>query len=241
MTFIRTHTLLPCTLTLALSLLSGCVTVYQPLQTLARPVALDITEANFEGLKVLVRCPAGEFVKAGDAKRLCNKIQRVFTNQGALTEGGLLSAKPARRSQDPEPQAAAPGMPASPKVDLIIDLKGRLLHFDIDKLMGALCVVSLTLVPCVSDTSLAQDVTIRDGDGFVLATDSFQARFVSYFGLAMWAVNGLLDLLVRAPEDRLIGNAQKAEVSDDFYSQLSQLALHARMRSLTQRNFETGP
>lgn len=209
--FFRTLTLI------ALGLLSGCVTVYQPLQTLQRPVVVDTEQANFEGLRVQVRCPPGQFSKGGDAQRLCRKVQHAFTNQGALTEPGTAATKP----------------------DLIIDLESRLLNFETDRLMSVLCVLSLTLIPWVSDTSIASDVTIRDGDGFVLASDSLHARFVNYFGLAVWASNALIDLIFREPEERLTGNAPKEEISRDFYSQISQLALHARTRALVLRHFES--
>lgn len=205
--------LLPITLALGAS---GCVTVYQPLRSLHRPVVVNTEENNFEGLHMKVRCPAGAFVKNSEAQRLCRKVERLFANQGALID--LADAKE--------------------KSDLIVDIESRLLADDTDRLFSVLCILSFTLIPWTTDTSLAQDITIRDGDGFVLASDSFQARFVSYFGLAVWAVNGLLDLIVRPPGEKLVGDAQRAVVSKDFYSQLSQLAFHARTRALVQRNFE---
>jgi hypothetical protein len=201
-------------------LTSGCVTVYQPLRALQRPVVLSIDENNFEGLKVQVRCPPGAFVKGGEANKLCRKVERVLSNQGAVVGGGV------------EQNGTKP--------DLIIDIESRLLSDDTDRLFSVLCILSGTLIPWVTDTSLAEDITIRDADGFVLASDSFQARFVTYIGLAVWAVNGLLDLLVRGEDEKLVGKAQNAVVSKDFYSQLSQLAFHARTRSLVLRNFERG-
>jgi hypothetical protein len=204
----------------AAALASGCVTVYQPLRALQRPVVLSTDENNFEGLKVQVRCPPGAFVKGGEANKLCRKVERVLSNQGALVGG----------SGGADPNA--------PKPDLIIDIESRLLSDDTDRLFSVLCILSGTLIPWVTDTSLAEDITIRDADGFVLASDSFQARFVTYIGLAVWAVNGLLDLLVRGEDEKLVGKAQNAVVSKDFYSQLSQLAFHARTRALVLRNFE---
>lgn len=199
-----------------LALSSGCVTVYQPLQTLQRPVVVDLDEANFDGLKVEVRCPPGTFVKGGDAQRMCRRVQRVFANQGANVEPVAPTSKP----------------------DLIIDIQSRLLHSNVDTFMSLLCIASLTLVPAMSEASLAADVTIRDGEGFVLASDSFQARFINYFGFGVWAINGILDLFFRAPNEKLTGNSQNKEVSRDFYSQLSQLAFHARTRALVLRGFE---
>ncbi len=197
---------------------TGCVTVYQPLRGLQRPVVLDTDQPNFEGVRIRVRCPTNEFVRGGEAQRLCRKVQRSLSNQGAVTDLG--------------------DAPNAPKPDLIIDLESRLLSDETDRLFSVLCVLTATLVPWMTDTSLAEDITIRDGDGFLLASDSFQARLVSYFGLAVWAVNGLLDLIVRGENEKLTGKGQTPVLSRDFYSQLSQLAFHARTRSLVLGGFE---
>jgi hypothetical protein len=214
---------------------TGCVTVYQPLRSLQRPVVVDLNEANFEGVRVRVRCPAGEFVKGGEAQKLCRKVQRTFANQGAIIDyGGEVAAPVPARPGVSVAGASAPTL----KPDLIIDLESRLLVDDTDRLFSLLCILTATLVPWVTDTSLAEDITIRDGDGFLLASDSFQARFVNYVGIGVWAVNALLDLFVRGENEKLIGKAQGAVVSRDFYGQLSQLAFHARTRALVLQNFE---
>lgn len=210
---------------------SGCVTVYQPLQALQRPSVVNLEEANFEGVRVLVRCPPGEFVKGGEAQKLCRKVQRSFSNQGAIIDYG---DTPSTR----QPASSAVKVPSATKPDLIIDIESRLLSDNTDRLFSVLCIASATLIPWVTDTSLAEDITIRDGDGFLLASDSFQARFVSYFGLAVWVVNGLLDLFFRPEEEKLAAKSQNAVISRDFYSQLSQLAFHARTRALVLKNFE---
>jgi hypothetical protein len=203
----------------ALLLLSGCITVYQPLQTLQRPVVVELDKDNFDGVRVAVRCQAGSDITKGESKRLCQKVERVLANQGAVIATAETTQKP----------------------DLIVELESRVLHHEVDTLMSLLFGVSLTLIPAVTDTSLSEEVTIRDGDGFVLARDSFQARFVTYMSSVVWAVNGLLDLLVRPPEERLTGKSQQAVVSQDFYSHLSQLAFHARMRALVLQGFERKP
>lgn len=201
---------------------TGCATVvYQPLRSLQRPVMVSLDEANFEGLHVLIRCPAGPFAQAGDAQRACRKVQQVFSNQGAVID--------------------SPGsfeQPGLAKPDLIIDIESRLLSDETDRLLGVLCIATYTLVPWVTDTSFTEDITIRDGDGTLLVADSLPARFVTYTGAAVWAVNALLDVFARPPSDRLSGDAQFAVFSQDFYAQLSQLAFHARTRALVLRNFE---
>ncbi|MBL8957391.1 MAG: hypothetical protein JNK82_41845, partial [Myxococcaceae bacterium] len=67
---------------------------------------------------------------------------------------------------------------------------------------------------------------------------TLQARFIRYFGLAFWAVNGLLDLIVRPKGEGLIGNNHKTDFSRDFHGQMSQLAFHATMRAKVLKSFE---
>lgn len=199
---------------------SGCVTVYQPLRGLQKPVVLNTEAANFEGLRVQVRCPAGTFVKGGEANKMCRKVEKVFANQGATI---------ANQANDPK------------KPDLIVEIESRLIADDTDRVFSLLCIASGTLIPWINDTSLAEDVTIRDGSGFLLATESYQARFVSYFGLAVWVANAFMDLFLRTPEEKLLGKSQSLAVSKDFFSQLSQLAFHARTRALVLKGFENSP
>lgn len=205
---------------LALLGLCGCVTVYQPLVAMQRPVVINPQAGNFQGLRMLVRCVPDENLKPFQADRLCRTVSTVFTNQGAQVEVEVPrgSAAPARGE-------------AMAKPELVMELKSRLLHEENSALLWVASILTATLVPAITDTSLSQDITIRDGDGFLLVADALQARFVRYFGLAVWAVNGLLDLLVRAPADRVTGSAINKEVSKDLYGQLSQLVLHARVRS----------
>lgn len=212
-------------LVLAAPLATGCVTVvYQPLRGLQRPVMLGLDEANFEGVHVQVRCPPGPFVQAGDAQKACRKVQQVFSNQGAVI--------------DP---VGTVGQPGVARPDLIIDIESRLLSDETDRLLGLLCIATYTLVPWVTDTSFTQDITIRDGDGTLLLADSLPARFVTYTGVGVWAVNALLDVFARPASERLSGDAQFAVFSQDFYAQLSQLAFHARTRALVLRGFERSP
>lgn len=203
---------------------SGCVTVYQPLKGLQRPTVVQLDEDNFKDVRVQLRCGKGD-ATAGERNKLCRKLQKVFSNQGAVVDTGGLAEVPR-------------GAAAAPKPDLIIDVESRFMSDDTDRFFSVLCVLTATLVPWITDTSLAQDVTIRDGDGFLLASQSYEARFVRYVGLGVWAVNALLDLFLRSPDEKLTGTNQNAVISKDFYRQLSQLAFHARTRELVLRTFE---
>ena len=55
-----------------------------------------------------------------------------------------------------------------------------------------------SMVPVITSQTIAQDVTVRDPLGFLLATESYQARFVTYLGLGAWGVNAALNLTVRS-------------------------------------------
>lgn len=201
---------------------SGCAaTVYQPLRSLQRPVILNLNEANFEGLIVQVRCPAGPLVEAGDARKACRKIEQLFANQGAVIDA-----------------ASALAASSAARPDLIIDVVPRVVSDDPDRLNSFFCVMTLSLWPCVTDISFTEDITVRDGDGTLLVSDSLVARFVTYNGVAVYSVNALLDVFARPASDALTTDAQYAVFSRDFYGQLSQLAFHARTRSLVLRNFE---
>ncbi len=214
------------------ALLSGCgVTVYQPLSALQRPAIVDPQIANFEGMHVLVRCLPGDYTQEGDAALLCRKVGALFRNQGARVDTDV--PRNGRSSWATEAGAPPP--------DLIVDLSSRLLHKETSGPLWALTVLSFTLVPAYTEYSVAQDVTIRDASGFLLASDSLKARFIEYFGAGIWAVNWALDAVVRPPEEELSGEAPARDFSRDFYAQLSQLAFNARMRSEVLRSFEPRP
>ena len=209
---------------------SGCVTVYQPLISLQRPVAVDPQLPNFEGQRMLVRCIPSDYLEPADADQLCRNVRSLFTKQGAQVEVEVPRAGLAVRDEQ-----------EGPKADLIIDLRARLVHEENSALLAVLSGLTLTLVPAITESTFAQEITIRDSSGFQLASDTLQGRFVLYRGIGIWAVNSALDLLVRSEEEELTGDAPKKDFSRDFHRQLSQLAFNARMRSWVMRGFEDPP
>lgn len=211
-------------------LLSGCVTVYQPLVSLHRPVAIDPQLANFEGQRLLVRCLSDEHLAPPDADRLCRKLGVLFTRQGAQVDVEM-----------PREGGAAGSGGAGPLPDLTIEIRSRVVQDRSPKLLWLLSGATLSLLPALAEHTFAQEVTIRDPAGFVLASDSLQGRFVTYFGLGVWAVSGGLDLLVRSRDEEITGGAAHRNFSRDYYRQVSQLAFDARMRSLVLRGFEAAP
>ena len=73
---------------------------------------------------------------------------------------------------------------------------------------------TLTLVPTISEFTFAQEVTIRDRDGFVLASDSLQGRFVSYFGVGRLGRSTARSIFWSAPdEEKLTGDQAKQDFS----------------------------
>ncbi len=199
---------------------SACITVYQPLTGLQRPIAVDPQLANFEGLRLRLSCAKNDFVSKSQADTLCRKVTTLFANQGASveTEDDLPLLE--------EGEAAPPG----PAYDLYVELTARQLHEEGNTLNWVLCFATGTIVPAVSEYTFAQDITVRDAEGAVLASDTLTARFVRYFGGGIWWVNTMLDWFVREDEDELSDEALERDFSKDFYGQLSQLVFNARIR-----------
>ena len=112
------------------------------------------------------------------------------------------------------------------------------MHHENSAILWFLSIVSFTLVPTIAEFTFAQEVTIRDRAGFVLASDSLQGRFVRYFGFGVWAVNSALDFLVRSDDEKLTGDMAQQEFTRDYYRQISQLTFDAHMRSLVLRGFQ---
>jgi hypothetical protein len=206
------------------------VTVYQPLVALQRPTAIDTDAQNFERQRMLIRCIPSDGLKPDDAQLLCGRLRTLFTSQGAQVE-----VEVPQRGGPPSNEAGAA------KPDLIVDLKGHLVNSQDNGLLWIVCALTFTLVPAVSEYTYAQDMTIRDANGFQLASDRVEARFVRYFGVGIWAVNSTLDLLVRSEDEKLTGEVSSKDFSRDFYRQISQVAFNASMRALVMRSFDDDP
>jgi hypothetical protein len=204
---------------------SGCVTFYQPLAGLQEPVVIDPQEPNFTGLKVLVRCLPDEVIDAKGAELVCKRVKALLTIQGAVVE-----------TQVPRPGRELMGK-ATP-ADLVVDLRSRLLHQESSALQTILSVVTLTLLPIINEYSVAQEVKIRDPEGFLLASESLEARFEQEFGLGVFVVQSLIDLIFRSAAEKLTGDAPRRDFSRDLYGQLSQLVLDAQVRSRVLHQFD---
>jgi hypothetical protein len=219
-------------LSFALALLAaapGCVHVYQPLSGLHRPVVVDPQAANFQDLRLLVVCPPGGLVSPGEAQVLCERVGKLFENQGA-TVTTATDGRPGDPGLEQDPAEANAAVAAAPTTDLVLELRAHQIHTTNDPLSWVLCLATATLVPAYSESTFAQDVVIRDATGFLLVSDVLEGRIVRTFGLGTWAGNKLLDLVWRKKEDELSTKAVHADLSADLYGQLSQLVFNAKMR-----------
>lgn len=178
-------------------LATGCMSVYQPMSGLHRPVAIDTDLANFPDVEFLIQClPAEQVITETEAQDLCRKLTMLFENQGARVE---TRTRPGRADDVDDTSREAPeGKPGAMK--LTVELSARLIHKD---------VVNILWWKITTDYIFAQDVVIRDETGFLLVRDTLTGRFIRRLGFSRGA---------------------NLHFSKDFYGQLSQLALNARMR-----------
>ncbi|MFT5681067.1 MAG: hypothetical protein ACI8RZ_001973 [Myxococcota bacterium] len=204
---------------------AGCVQTYQPMSGLHRPVVIDPQAANLVDLQVVVHCLPGDHLKPQDASRLCRNVGALFANQGAKVR--TFSTKTIDSDDGLDSLDGEDGGGAA---DLVVELRSRLVHESDDPLLWLLCYSTFTLVPAVTEFTFAQDITIRDGNGFLLATDTLQGRLIRRFGVSVWAGNKILDMFWRADGEKLTKEAANKDLSDDLYQQLSQLVFNAKMQ-----------
>lgn len=195
-----------CQLALAVGLsvgLPACVTVYHPISGLHRPIALDMSYANFENLTIALQCQPGEVVNQNQARALCRKLKSLFENQGAQVKlkGAKGSAAPATDSNDSSEGNDAGKLSAPPGTALTIRLSSRLLHED---------TTSYLFFDVTTGYTFAQDVTITDESGFLLIREHLTGRLIQRMGLSF--------------------SSGQEDFSKDFYGQVSQLTLNAQMR-----------
>jgi len=208
------------------ALLSGCVTTYQPLVGLQRPVVLDPQTPNFEGMRMMIRCVPTETEPADEARQLCRRVRNLFANQGAEVDTEVpIEGRGTSREEGKEP-------------DLVVEIKSRIVHEDDSTLLWIASWMTFTLVPAVTEATFALEVSVRDSQGALLASDDLQARFIRYFGFGVWSVNGALNWIVRSDEEEISTDDAQRDFSRDLYGQLSQLAFHAKMRAVVLRGFE---
>lgn len=166
--------------------LAGCVSDYVPMAGLQGPVAIDRRFANFADTRVGITCVPNDRLDAEEARTLCRRLQVMFENQGATVVY-------ARNPLDPVENEPAAG-------ELAVHIIGRVVHEE---------TTNWLFWERVTDYTVAQDITVRDETGFLLAQHTVTARFWRRLGFTSDAVG---------------------RYSEDFYGQLSQLAFDAKLR-----------
>ncbi|MFT7519947.1 MAG: hypothetical protein ACI9MC_002091 [Kiritimatiellia bacterium] len=205
---------------------SGCVVhIYQPLSGLHRPVVVDPGVRNFEDLSLTVRCLGGEHLSRQDNLTLCRRVSSLFESQGATVVTADSVGVPFDRLREPTSDDSD-----EPVTDLVLELRSRRLEQRRPLLSWVACAMTFTIVPAIDEEIFAQDITIRDGDGFLLVQDSLKGRIIRRYGVGPWAGNKLLDWLVRDDDEKLGGDAAEEDLSEDLYGQLTQMVYNAKMR-----------
>lgn len=194
----------------------SCLTVYQPMSGIHRPVVVDTEVANFAGEALNIHCIPKDFLSPQQASSLCEKLRILFENQGA-TVATITSRALLEEARLPNPDA------------MTLEISARMLHHETNPVLWSLSFMTLTLIPGIAEYTFVQDIKIRDSSGFLLVSDALKAKFTRYFGLSTYFGNIALDL-VRDEKDKLSDDHVKTDFSNDFYPQLSQLVFNAKMR-----------
>lgn len=222
------------------------VSVYQPLSGLHEPRVVDPGLRNFEGLRLTVHCVPGDYLTRGQNLQLCRRVGTLFENQGAtVTTVDRQTVEPDPFADEP-PQAdpftargeadSGDAPPGSPEGDLILQIRSRRIAKNNRTLSFALsAATSFIILPYTDDHAFAQDITVRDADGFLLEQDTLRGRLIRRTGVFTWLGNWILDNVAREPEDRLTGDAAERDLSEDLYGTLTQIVYNARVRQRLQR------
>ena len=204
--------------------LLGCVHHYQPISGLHGPLVIDTTVQNFPELRLEVVCNTGDLNRT-EARNLCRHVETLFSTQGAVVTtriGGDLPDAFTAESNEADEEVE--------RVDLRMELTSRDVHSSNDPITWGLFLVSVGLVPGVTDSSFALDVVVSDGAGFLLASDTLEGRIVRRTSWGVYLLNRSMDRWVRDDEDTLGDDAAYKDLSNDLYGQLSQLVFNAEMQ-----------
>lgn len=210
--------------------LTGCVTVYQPLSGLHGPVVVDPGLENFPELDLVIRCIPRELLEPEDAERLCQKLERLFENQGARVTTIATLDPDDRDDADADAEGGDDADTGPRPHQLTLELRARELDAHSSGIMWFWSIMSFTLAPAMSEQTFEQQVTVRDATGARLMTASLEGRLVRYYGLGYWVGNGLLNWLFRDDDEDLDAEQLERSLSDDLYRQLSQIVYNAEQR-----------
>ena len=220
--------------------LSACVTVvYQPLSAIRQPVSIDIRKLNFEGFTLDIRCQSGALLGPEDANKLCRSVSADLERQGASVRTEEVNLQVIDRN-DPSENADsrqssdkdAASQNDALKSKLVVELSAKRVRYLKNSWYGPLSFYTLTLVPLVEDVTDEQRIIVRDESGFVLADQSFQIRFIEYWGLGYVALNAAANLLFRTDEEKITEGTAGQLMTTDLHRQLSQVVMNAGARQM---------
>lgn len=212
---------------LALIAGSGCVNVYQPLVGLQNPVVVDTQSPNFAGLHVVVRCVPEDFLDERDAGILCTRMEELFVAQGATVKTISAKTKAADEEEEGEPTEVEAPLPED---TITVELRAKKVNADTSALLWVFSILTVSLVPAMSEYTYVQEVVVRDRRGVRLASAELKGRLVRYYGLGAWAGTRLTNLIFRDDEEDITNRAFRQGISNDLYGQVSQMVFNARMR-----------
>lgn len=211
----------------------GCVVrVYQPMSGLHRAVVVDPQLPNFADTRLDVHCVPGGLLNEAQASALCQKVGALFENQGAQVRTHISAG----RDEDEAFEEAGDEVPVegevamAPRTELTLELRAREVHESKHPLSWVLCIGSFTVLPGVLESTFAQDLVVRDANGFLLVSDSLEGRLVHRFGAGPWLGNAIFDLW-RDDADKITGPRAEKELSADLYRQLSQIVFNAKIQA----------
>lgn len=214
----------------------GCVRVYHPLSGLQSPILVDPQHPNFADAEITIYCKPGRQLNKTQANRLCQKLGMLYENQGAkvstvanVVGGGSTGSSWGEAVSDtPQAQGDRP-------IKLTIDVVGRRTDSTRYPFTWLVCLASATVLPGKMETSWAQDVTIRDETGYLLASETLHGRIVRRFGVGAFVGDKLVDVFMRKAKDEFTGNDGWRQMSRDLYGQMSQMAYNAKLQSKVMR------
>lgn len=212
--------------------------MYQPLSGLHEPTVIDPQAPNLVGVHMTVQCVPGDLLSYQEAAQLCQRLQTLFEVQGAQVN--TIASASRSSSASFSVGSATQDAEESDATDLFVEIQSREVHASNSTFLWALNVVTYTLVPAVTTSTFAQDITVRGGDGFLLSQDTLQGRMVRRFGLGVWAGNALLNRLARSPEEQIDADTAGRTLSEDMYRQLSQIVFNAHVQWRVQQDIVQG-
>ncbi|MBN2801252.1 MAG: hypothetical protein JXX28_19080 [Deltaproteobacteria bacterium] len=187
---------------------------------------MDPTAPNLSDVRMAVYCVPGPALSRWETNKLCQRVSTLFEHQGALVttvEGPAADGEDDALTDDERPVMEAP-------IALRMELRSRDLYTNNASLSWAISLMTATVLPAVEESAFAVDVVIRDGSGFLLASESLQGRLITRYGVGTWAANRAADTYWRREDQRLFGDISSHDLSEDLYRQLSQLAYNARVQ-----------